>query len=292
MGCYNIAKKQNREMMTKLQLGTTHELATVPNLPLIGNLHEKAKQMRKLKISGFMGCWNFGNMASANPAAFNAFLNAPRLASRDAALRQFAQKYFPGCDPEPVRAAWEKFAEAMDNYPFSIPFIYYSPLNFTLAYPLQSGPLKGVTVGRSWHDDKRGDDLSQCLHPYTVDEVIRGLNLLAKGWKEGAQLLEQGLKTSDSETARQERDNAWVCYHTWRSGWNTFRVYKLRLKWSDDKLAAYHKIIADEVKHLQHVLPIVAGDSRFGFHSEPQAYLYTADGIRKKIKLLKKQMKG
>ncbi len=29
--------------MTKLQFGTTHELASVPNLPLIGNLYEKAK---------------------------------------------------------------------------------------------------------------------------------------------------------------------------------------------------------------------------------------------------------
>jgi hypothetical protein len=293
MGCYKIAQKQKRQMITKLQLGTTHELATVPNLPLIGNLHEKAKQMRKLKISGFMGCWNFGNMATANPAAFNEFLNAEKLAPRAAALKQFAQKYFPGCEPEPVRAAWEKFAEAMNNYPFSIPFIYMSPLNYTLSYPLKPGKLKGDTAGRSWHDDKRGDDLSACLDkPYTVDEVIRGLNLLTKSWKEGAQLLEQGLKSSDSETARQERDNAWVCYHIWRSGWNTFRAYKLRLKWSDDKLPAYQKIIADELKNLQQVLPIIEADNRFGWHSEPQAYLYTADGIKKKIKLLEKQLKS
>jgi hypothetical protein len=102
--------------------------------------------------------------------------------------------------------------------------------------------------------------------------------------------LEQGLKSSDSETARQERDNAWVCYHTWRSGWNTFRVYKLRLKWDDSKLPAYQKIIADELQNLQHVLPIVESDNRFGWHSEPQAYLYTAAGIKKKIKQLEKQL--
>lgn len=291
MGCYNSAKKQNRSMMTKLQLGTTHELATVPNLPLIGNLHEKARQMRKLKINGFMGCWNFGNMATANPAAFNTFLNAPKLAPRDTALRQFAQTYFPGCDAEPVRQAWEKFAEAMGHYPFSIPFIYMSPLNYTLAYPLHSGPLKGVTAGRSWHNDKRGDDLSACLHPYTVDEVIRGLNGLAKIWKEGATLLEKGLTGSDCETARQERANAWVCYHTWRSGWNTFRVYKLRQKWDESKLPAYQKIIKDELDNLQKALPWVENDSRFGWHSEPQCYLYTAAGIKKKIKQLEKQLK-
>jgi hypothetical protein len=291
MGCYKIAQEQKRQMMTKLQLGTTHELATVPNLPLIGNLHEKAKQMRKLKISGFMGCWNFGNMATANTAAFNEFLNVEKLAARATALRRFAQKYFPGCDPESVRAAWEKFGEAMDNYPFSSPFIYMSPLNYTLSYPLNSGPLKGISAGHSHINDKRGDDLSACLDkPYTLDEVIRGLNLLAKGWKEGARLLEQGLTSSGSETAKQELANAWVCYHTWRSGWNTFRVYKLRLKWDDKKLPEYQKIIKDELTNLQQALPWVENDSRFGWHSEPQAYLYTADGIRKKIKQLEKQL--
>ena len=62
-------------VMAKLQIGTTHELGTVPNLPAIGNLYEKARKMREMGIVDFMGCWNFGNFRSANSAAFLYFLD-------------------------------------------------------------------------------------------------------------------------------------------------------------------------------------------------------------------------
>ena len=37
-------------------------------------------------------------------------------------------------------------------------------------------------------------------------------------------------------------------------------------------------------------LPIVESDPRFGWHSECQAYMFDAEGIRKKIRALKKQV--
>jgi hypothetical protein len=288
---YAIAKKRGLPMIAKLQLGTTHELATVPNLPLIGNLYEKARQMRKLHVEGFMGCWNFGNMISANTAAFNFFLDARRLPPREQALRQFAKGYFPDCDAELVRQAWEAFGGAMDSYPFSIPFIYTGPVNYALAYPLRPGALTGVSAGRSWVDDKRGDDLSACLNaPYTLAEVIRGFGALAREWKNGAQLFECALAKAQGENAIAEKANAWVCYHIFRSTWNVFRVYKLRLKWTDDLLPEYSRIVRDEIENLEAALPYVEADQRFGFHAEPHAYLFDAAGIRKKLRALRKQL--
>jgi hypothetical protein len=291
MSCYQEAQKRDIPILAKLQFGTTHELATVPNLPLLGNLYEKARQMRELRVTGFMGCWNFGNMTSANTVAFNTFFNAPDLQPRDAALELFASKYFPGCDAAGARQAWEIFARAMDNYPFSLPFIYYGPVNYSLAYPLKAEPLNDIASGRSWMNDVRGDRLDDCLKPYTLDEVTQGMHEVARIWKGGAELLENALREVDHTHAREEIATGWVCYHIWRSTWNTFRVYALRQDWNDSKREAYLKIAQDEVENLKQVLPYVEADRRFGYHSEAHAYLYDANAIREKIGSLEQQLR-
>jgi hypothetical protein len=81
-----LAQKRGLKVITKLQVGTTHELATAPNLPLLGNLYDKAKYIRENNLAGFMGCWNFGNMITANTAAFNYFLDQKELGGQKSAL--------------------------------------------------------------------------------------------------------------------------------------------------------------------------------------------------------------
>lgn len=289
---YKIAIAQKRQVIAKLQLGTTHELGTVPNLPVIGNLYEKARQMRRLRVEGFMGCWCFGNMPSANTAAFNYFLNASRLPSRQKALRAFAKEYFIGADAALVAEAWEGFAAAMDSYPFSVPFIYTGPVNYALAYPLLPGPLEGTSTGYSCAVSSRGDDLSACLHPYTLAEVIRGFRQLCTQWKQGAQSLEKGLRGYDGEHARQELANAWVCHHIFVSTLHAFQIYKLRLAWSDDQRPRYRKIISAELKNIKSALAYVEADGRFGWHAEPQAYLFDAESIKRKIRQLEEQLRN
>ncbi|MCK4983273.1 MAG: hypothetical protein KAS17_10140, partial [Victivallaceae bacterium] len=156
---------------TKLQFGTTHELATAVSLPLIGNIFRKADFMRRNKIVGFMGCWNFGNMLSANTAAFNYFLSEDAPANESSALQTFAADYMPGCKPEEAMKAWYTFATAMLNYPFGIPYLYAGPTNYSLSYTPRPEALNDILAGRSWLNDERGDDLSGCLSDFSLDEV-------------------------------------------------------------------------------------------------------------------------
>jgi hypothetical protein len=292
LGTYKIAKKRDLQVLAKFQVSTTHELATVPSLLLLGNLYERAWQMRKLKVRGFFACWSFGNMLSANTSAFNEFFNAKKLPSRATALREFATHYFgENCDAETTRQAWEIFGEAMNNFPFSIPFLYMAPTNYALGYPLKPGALTRKTAGRSWVADKRGDDLSACLNaPYTLDEIIRGFGLLSRQWKKGAQLFERALKDCEGQRTREEVANAWVCHHSFRSTHNVFHVYKLRKNWTNEKMPAYQKIIRDELENVQAALPFVEADRRFGYHTEAHAYLYDAPRLKTKIRSLKNQL--
>ena len=283
LASHKAARRRGMTVMTKLQIGTTHELATVPNLPLIGNLYEKARAIRRLRLGGFMGCWNFGNMLTANTAAFNRFLAAKRLLPRPQALAAFARDYFPGCDAKLVVEAWETFARAMDTYPFCIPFLYYSPLNYAVAQAIEPGPLDEKPVGRSWMPDRRGDELKDSFGPYALREIIRGLGTLTQAWWRGVACLERGLLGCKAPAAQEELNSVCMAGHCFRSGWNLYRAYRFRRKWSSSHLKPLRAIMCDEREHLADALHVAASDRRMGFHSECQRYLFTASGIRKKI---------
>ena len=288
----NTARRRGMKTMAKLQINTTHELGVAPNLPLIGALYDKARAMRRLGLKSYMGCWNFGNMLTTNTAAFTFFLSAKRLPPRSQALAQFARDYFPGCNAKEVVAGWELFADAMDNYPFCIPFLYKAPLNFAVTFPIEPGPLNGGDVGSSWRPMKRGDDLSGTFGPYTLEETINGLGELARIWWRGVDSFENGVAGCCASEAQVEVNAARMAGHCFQSGWNVYRAYRLRRNWSSEYLHPIQDIMRDELDHLPDARLIVENDRRMGFHSGsgfpslPQHVFFTSDGIQKKIRRL------
>ena len=282
-----VARARGIPVMAKLQFGTTHELATVPNLPVLGSVFAKADAVRTLGLAGFMGCWNFGNMITANTAGFNAFLSGGLPGRREEALRAFAAQYFPGCQPSGVAGAWLRFGEAMDHYPFTIPFLYYGPANFAFILPLQPGPLTGRKVGRSWLLDQRGDDMADAVVDYSIDEIAAGFEAMAKRWSEGLAELRAALHPCQDGRAREELDTAAVCGHAFRSTANFSKVYRLRRQWSDLMLPEYREIVRDELGNLREVLPVLRRDPRFGYHIEAHGFQYDADGVAAKIASLR-----
>ncbi len=285
-----ILSKRKMRLAAKLQIGTTHELATVPNIPVIGTLYEKVAALRKMGIRDFLGSWSFGNMLSANTSAFNFFMDMKDLPDRNTALKRFAAYYFPGCRPDFVVEGWNAFSRAMDYYPFSLSFLYSGPLNYTLAYPLNFLPVSDKPSGRSWLMDHRGDNLDSSLLDFSIEEVISALQLLSENWRKGVDLFNKGLEGLDIPHAREERDTAGVCYHVFRSALNTYRVYQLRKNFSPNNEGTYKKILRDELENLEAVLPVIKRDKRFGFHSEAQDYMFSADTVQKKMENLRSQL--
>lgn len=288
---YELARHYGLEMMAKLQFGTTHELATVANLPVLGNLFEKARFFREHPMAGFMGCWNFGNMISANTAGFNYFLDPASPAERGAALAGFVASYFPGCDAAGVAAAWEAFAAALDCYPFDIPYLYFGPTNFALGLIPQPGPLSGRTIGRSWLDDPRGDTMDEALKgEFSLTEMIDCFRLLAARWRRAVDLLRQALSGAGGAHVAEELGNATVAGGCFESTRIFLELQHLRQHWSEAALPAYRTLIGAELENLREVLPEVERDTRLGYHSEAHAYLFTAAGLREKIAALELQL--
>jgi len=48
-------------MSAKLQVGCSHESATIPFMPVPSILYRKYKEMPALNITSVMQCWYFGN---------------------------------------------------------------------------------------------------------------------------------------------------------------------------------------------------------------------------------------
>lgn len=287
---WELAANRGLQVMAKLQIGTTHELATVPNLPIIGNIYRKAVNARRMKLTGFMGTWNFGNLITANTAALNFFLADDIPNDPEQALNDFAASYFPGSDTAKVAEGWDKFAEAMNSYPFSIPFLYVGPTNYACILPMEPAPLTAKPVGRSWLLDERGDDLAPALSGYTIEEVVEGFTRLTEVWSQGVELLAQGLKNCASPHAKAELDNARVCGLLFTSALHFCRAFALRRDWSDTLLPQYREIISAELDNLKKLLPLVENDPRFGYHIEAHGYQFDAARIRAQIGILEGQL--
>ena len=65
--CAKAAISSGRRMFAKLQVGCSHEVATLPLVPVSRNLFKKYSAMHDLGVSGAMQCWYFGNYPSVMP---------------------------------------------------------------------------------------------------------------------------------------------------------------------------------------------------------------------------------
>jgi hypothetical protein len=294
--CALAAKNRGMRVMAKLQLGTTHELASVVSLPMIGSLYDKAVALVKDETLGFMGCWNFGNYPSTNTAAFIEFLRQEPGTNKETVLENFARDRFPGCSPQMTRRAWELLETAMLYFPFTIAFLYHGAHPYTLAYReiYHPGDLTGKPSGRSWLGDERGDDLSNSylLHhtQFNLDEIIDRLEHLAKLWDCGVRLLTEALAGAEGKEARLELGNAVICGAIWQSTYHTYKIFRLRKAWSDAARSEYLKLASAEEKLLKTVLPWVEADERQGIHLEPQVRMFGPESIRQKISHLQSQL--
>ncbi|TFV85026.1 hypothetical protein E4V99_08340 [Microbacterium sp. dk485] len=291
-----LARDRGLPTLAKLQLSTTHELATVPSLPVLGNIYAKAEAFARSGSVGFMGCWNMGNALSLNAVAFNFFLNEGPFDSADAALKRLAMIYLPGADPARVVEAWSTLGEALNEYPFSMSFLYFSPANYALVLPLRPTPVSPAPVGASWIDQPRGDDLSASLAELPLEVVIRQLTALSAQWRIGAEQLERALadvEPAATTRAEEEVASAWVAWASFSSTRNHYRLFALKRRWHDGPLDrdAYARIVRDELRALEVALPWLGG-KEMGWHAEAQSRMFDRRRVEEKIADLRGQLEA
>ncbi|HOS42132.1 MAG TPA: hypothetical protein PK794_00420 [Armatimonadota bacterium] len=217
MALYDAARRRGLPVMVKLQVGTTHELATVPNLPVVDTLYRKLLDAERLGVAGLLATWNFGNTFSLNTAAVARFADTVARPAPATFVARLAESYFGIADGGGVAAALETFSAALVWFPSDQDLLYFWPGNYAPAYPLTLAPLTGAPMGWSCLAQERGDDLSATETQFTAEEIVDCLDNLLVAWDEGVALLDAALAGASSATARLERGVAHAIGHIFRS---------------------------------------------------------------------------
>lgn len=289
--CVAYAKflaRKKRRFYIKLVLGTTHELATVPCIPVPHRVYEKVVRARALKPNGFMG-WTFGTVPCINLRVFEKLLAEKSLPEdKNRFLNDLALEYFPGCNPELVCKAWRFFSLAMDLYPSDNALFYYGPVNYSLAYKQHPGPVQGRPMTQTWLDLPRdGDDLSVCCQQYPAEILAERFEEMSRRFQIGVRYYRSGLRNVRTSGKDEGLANAEIIPLIFSSTANIFRTYLLKKDWGPGQARPFREIMRKELRLCTKALPLVRRNRLLGLHLEARTHMFSEELIREKIAHIK-----
>ena len=267
-----VLAKESR-LSAKIQVGCSHEVATVPFVPAPGLLYRKFRAMKKVGVTDAMMCWYFGNYPGVmNKAAGYLAYEDFDAEGEDAFLLRLAQDDWGGESQRVVRV-WQALAEGYRNYPMSNCFQYYGPVHAGIAWPLYPD-VSAKSLEPTWEPYRAmsGDVVGECLENHTLDEALS--------------LLRRATDAFDSVRGDVDALAKAVAGNREREGdVRVMRALAIQFAAAREVLAFYaarrDRSIAgmcaalEESRRLtREMLPLAEADSRLGFHSEAESHLY------------------
>lgn len=283
-----MAKKAGNPMYAKMQVCSSHEIATVPYIPAPGILFDKYKAARELGVTGIMECWYFGNYPSLMNRASTELSYIDDFSDKHAFLVDLASRLYGISRAEATANAWEAFEEGYRNYPTNVLFSYYGPMHDGVVWDLFPIPVNRA-LPRSWQlvDPPDGDRIGECLfRGHTLDEAITLADRMCEAWSEGLRNLP--LSKSDEHTSCVEAIGL-----LFESGRNILNFYKLReilgTESADlfETIAKMESIVSKEIQNSEKMIKLCLVDPRIGYHSEAEGFKFFEEKLRSRITKLK-----
>ena len=283
------------QLSAKIQVGCSHEVATVPFVPVPVLLYRKYRKMHDLGVASVMQCWYFGNY----PGIMNKVAGMLAFEDFRAGEKDFLKKLaLPdwGSHADDVAAAWTLFAEGYSNYPLSNAFQYYGPMHDGVVWPLYLYPA-GVPLAPTWKLEfgTSGDCIGECLENHTIDEAIILCREMSEHWNRGVNIL-NNLRNdfADNPVRLKDIGLSEALGIQFESGYNILRFYSLREQLFNAE-RSMQKNILDEMEDIVHgeinrserLIKLCKNDSRLGFHSEAEGYKYFPEKLQWRVNLLK-----
>jgi hypothetical protein len=288
----NKAQESGRQVSAKIQVACSHEVATVPQVPVPGLLYRKYKAMHDLRVSHVMQCWYFGSYPgimnkAAGELAFEEFEDT----EADFLCRLAKPEW--GKYSEEVLSAWSSLTEGYTQYPLDNMFQYYGPVHDGVVWPLYLKP-EDKTLAPTWKLEfgTSGDRYGECLGTFSLEEVLSLCRELSLKWNEGVKRfneLRDFLK--DSEECLKDINLVEALGIQFKSACNILKFYALRdeliKKSSMQTLNNMREIVVEEIKHSERMIELCSADSRLGFHPEAEGYKYFPEKLAWRANQLK-----
>ncbi len=293
------ARAAGTPVSAKIQTGCSHEVATVPFVPVPGLLFRKFAGMRRLGVESTMLCWYFGNYPGIMNRAAGTLSFEPFPEDETDFLIDLARLEWGG-DAAAVASAWERFAAAYENFPLTNLFQYYGPMHDGPAWPLHLKPVD-APLAPTWllasPVDRRpwppsGDRIGEAIgEAFTLDETVELCERMTTGWTEGVAILRAiEPRWSHDRDRLLDIGVAETLGIQFRSGWNILRFYRTRERMFRaigperlDLLDRLRGIAQEELTGDKRLLELCRRDSRLGFHPEAEGYKYTPERIRRRM---------
>lgn len=299
---------------TKIELSLTHEICSVPNVPVLRTLHRRFATMNSHRIAGVMACWTMTRFFTLNTFSMRLFLRDPcRFMDRRVFLDALAREYFGCTNTDDVIRAWELFSDAFLHYPFNVQLLYRGPHNDAPGRRL-SLHFTGIPIGRSFMPDPPGDDLGCLTEAFHVDrqafslnETIEGFTVLHDEWMSGLRPYLAALDVNAPALAEEHRVHrreetscaAMIGLQT-RSIVNVLRFYQaqqqamqaagLKAPCDIPPNPTLLNIMEDELDTVRQALPLVEEDQRLGYVHDIGGCKYDAVTLRAKICCLEEDL--
>lgn len=275
-----INKRRGIRTYAKIQACSSHEISTVPYVPVPGILYDKYKYMHDNGISGVVQCWYFGNYPCMMNKAASELSFEPFFTDKDAFLTHLAGIYWGKDAPEAVKA-WRAFEEGYRNFPVSVSFEWFGPMQDSPAVPLHLIPVD-LPLPSTWlvNDPVGGDRIGECLTDgHTMDEVLELSSRMCELWKKGNERLSS--ISDGGSLARMEQKNVSSAISViFESGLALLRFYDLRHRLGLGKgdvnaiLDEMESIAREETDRSRKLMALCEADSRLGYHSEAHGYKF------------------
>lgn len=286
------AVEQGKEIYAKLQICCSHEIASVPYIPVPGLIYEKMNGLKALGVTGIMESWLFGNYPCLMSKAVGLLYRDNGEYAKREFLAQLASIYWKNSDVEKVVSAWEYFEKGYTDYPVNVMFNYYGPMHDGVVWELSLIP-KNLPLSRSWQliDRPNGDRIGECLFSgHTLEEAITLSQNLVDNWQKG--LMELSLTTEWANDENEQVSVAKALGVLFESGLNVLKFYKLRddLGYGRENakciLDNMRKIVLAEIENSEKMISLCEKDNRLGYHSEAEGYKFFPEKLRFRIKSL------
>jgi hypothetical protein len=299
-----IAKNHNTSISAKIQTSTSHEVATVPYLPVPTQLYNKFSAMHRLGVTHVMLNWNIGNAPGLmNKAAGElAFTISDR---KSTFMRNLASLFWKEKDIAQIVQAWDHFSAGYAHYPLTNLFQYYGPVHSGTTWPLHLKPQDSIlsptyqlgsrNTGEVWPPS--GDRIGECFTELlTLEEVVELCHKMSDSWNRGVDILKQLEQDYSDEPERiLDIGVAKALAIQFRSGYNILRFYILRdemlyMKGRErlDELQALVSILQEEIELSEQLAILAEKDARLGYHPDAEGYTYFPEKLRWRKRELQK----
>ncbi len=272
----------------KIQTCASHEDATVPYLPVPGELFNIYSDLHANNCQAVMQCWYFGNFPCLMNTGAGRLSFKPFPESEKDFLRELAAPVW-GSKAELMAECWKLFSVAYGNFPEVLAFKWFGPLHSSVVFPWYLFP-RDLPMAPSYTQRfprNSGDRIYECTsYVHTPDTVEQLMANMDEGWSSALKKMKEIAESAEQIAQVKIAEAIGLQIRSTR---NLFAFYKARedmIYNRTERLPEMRKLVLDEIECTVRMKELCDENELLGYHAEVESYMFHPAKLEMRAKLL------